>query len=47
MPLGENCLELFYNKKMFENEKVNPPETWDELRIVAKNYPIMILKALE
>ncbi len=36
MPLGDNCLELFYNKRLFEKEKLNPPKTWDELRITAK-----------
>ncbi len=36
MPLGNNCLALFYNKKLFEIEGVKPPKTWDELRSVAK-----------
>lgn len=36
VPVGENCLELFYNKKMFEQHKLSPPKTWDELRITAQ-----------
>ncbi len=36
MPFGENCLGLFYNKKMFDEEKVDPPKNWEELRIAAK-----------
>lgn len=36
VPFGENCLALFYNKRMLDMEKLSPPETWDELRAAAK-----------
>ncbi len=36
MPFGENCLGLFYNKKMFDEEKIVPPKNWEELRVTAK-----------
>lgn len=36
MPFGENCLGLFYNIRMFEEEKINPPKNWEELRVTAK-----------
>lgn len=36
VPFGENCLELFYNKKIFASEKLKPPKTWEELRATAK-----------
>lgn len=34
--IGDNCLELFYNKRMFGKQKLDPPTTWDELKITAK-----------
>lgn len=46
MPIGENCLELFYNKKMFDNEKVKPPETWNQLKITAKKLTKSNIKGI-
>ncbi len=31
-----NCLALFYNKKLFEELKLSPPDTWEEFIEVAK-----------
>lgn len=36
VPLDSNCLALFYNIEMFEKAGLKAPETWDELRDVAK-----------
>lgn len=35
MPIGENCLALFYNKKMLEDKKLTPPQTWAQLKATA------------
>jgi multiple sugar transport system substrate-binding protein len=35
MPIGQNCLALFYNKKMLEDKKLSPPQTWSELKTTA------------
>lgn len=36
VPFGSNNLALFYNEKMLADAGVEPPQTWDELRIAAK-----------
>jgi multiple sugar transport system substrate-binding protein len=36
LPKDYNTLALFYNKKLFEEEGLEPPTTWEELRDVAK-----------
>lgn len=36
IPLGSNCLALFYNETMLAEAGVTPPETWDELLGAAK-----------
>ncbi|MFC5529864.1 ABC transporter substrate-binding protein [Cohnella yongneupensis] len=36
IPLGSNNLALYYNEKMLADAGVTPPQTWDELRDVAK-----------
>ncbi|MFC4075672.1 ABC transporter substrate-binding protein [Salinithrix halophila] len=36
LPKDYNTLALFYNKKMFKEEGLEPPTTWDELRDAAK-----------
>lgn len=36
LPLGNNTLALFYNKKILKNEKVQPPKTWKSLVSAAK-----------
>lgn len=36
IPNSSNCLALFYNKDMLEQQGVEPPGTWDELRAAAK-----------
>lgn len=36
VPLGSNNLALFYNKELLSDAGVTPPQTWDELRDVAK-----------
>lgn len=36
LPLGNNTLALFYNKKLLKSEKVTPPQTWKELVAAAK-----------
>jgi multiple sugar transport system substrate-binding protein len=36
IPMVSNCLALYYNEEMFAKAGVKPPETWDELREVAK-----------
>ncbi len=35
MPVGENCLELFYNKRMLAEKGLSPPETWTQLKKTA------------
>jgi multiple sugar transport system substrate-binding protein len=36
VPLGSNNLALFYNEVMLADAGVTPPQTWDELRVIAK-----------
>jgi multiple sugar transport system substrate-binding protein len=36
MPIGENCLGLFYNKTLFERYRVTVPKTWEELKDTAQ-----------
>ena len=36
IPLGSNCLALFYNETMLAEAEVSVPETWDELLATAK-----------
>ncbi|RED64819.1 ABC transporter substrate-binding protein [Cohnella lupini] len=36
IPLGSNNLALFYNEKMLADAGVNPPQTWEELKVAAK-----------
>ena len=36
LPLGNNTLALFYNKKMFKDKNIEPPKTWDDLLTAAK-----------
>lgn len=36
VPFGSNCLSLYYNTEMLEEAGVNPPTTWDELKLAAK-----------
>lgn len=36
VPFGSNDLALFYNKDMLSAENIQPPTTWDELKIAAK-----------
>lgn len=35
VPMGSNCLSLFYNKDMLDAEGLQVPATWDELQDVA------------
>ncbi|VBB05737.1 Hypothetical protein LUCI_0948 [Lucifera butyrica] len=36
IPLGSNCVALFYNIDMLKAAGITPPSTWDELRADAK-----------
>ena len=36
IPNTSNCLALFYNQDMLESADVDPPGTWDELRVAAR-----------
>lgn len=36
IPFGSNCLGLYYNKEMLQNAGIAVPETWEDLRIAAK-----------
>jgi multiple sugar transport system substrate-binding protein len=36
LPMGSNCLALFYNKKIVEGSGVEIPKSWDDLRSAAK-----------
>jgi multiple sugar transport system substrate-binding protein len=36
IPIGSNCLALFYNVDMLNEAGVEPPTTWDELKDAAK-----------
>lgn len=36
IPLGSNCLALYYNEEMLGKAGVTPPQTWDELKAAAK-----------
>ncbi|HEX2926426.1 MAG TPA: sugar ABC transporter substrate-binding protein [Ruminiclostridium sp.] len=46
LPIGENCLELFYNRHMLEKQNIKPPETWDELRKAAEKLTINDIKGI-
>jgi multiple sugar transport system substrate-binding protein len=36
IPLGSNCLALYYNQDMLTKAGVSVPTTWDELKVAAK-----------
>lgn len=36
IPNNSNCLALYYNTRMLENARVDPPTTWDELASAAQ-----------
>ncbi|HEX3028947.1 MAG TPA: sugar ABC transporter substrate-binding protein [Clostridia bacterium] len=36
LPLGNNCLALFYNKDMLQTAGIEPPKSWSELEIITK-----------
>jgi multiple sugar transport system substrate-binding protein len=36
LPLGSNCLALFYNKDMLHSTGLEPPKNWNEMENVAK-----------
>lgn len=46
LPVGENCLELFYNKQLLGKHNLNPPETWEELKESAKNLTSQNVKGM-
>jgi multiple sugar transport system substrate-binding protein len=37
IPVGSNCLALWYNADLLDAAGVNPPATWDELKTVAES----------
>lgn len=36
IPLGYDAITLFINEEIFAQENLQPPETWDDLRVLAK-----------
>ncbi len=46
LPWGNNCLGLFYNKKMLEEAGVEVPQTWSELEAACKKLTTDSCKGL-